>query len=128
MTKETNELLALFGKGLNAAHQDASDGEFNPIKDFALYIPTLLAGQPGFTGIGEIGVEQTFATIDDQKISKTTFAGELTSPSELDAYNISEGVAGILNLFSYIKRKGYEQGQADLAAALKAGTRSLEDL
>lgn len=128
MSKETNELLAFGGKAINAGHKDAADGEFNPIKDFAEYIPVLLAGQSGLTGIGNIGAEQIEAEVVDQELTKATFKGELSDLDELDAYNLSEGVAGVINLFSYVKRKGYEKGQADLAAALKAGTRSIDDL
>ncbi|MEL6658972.1 MAG: hypothetical protein AAFP77_16165 [Bacteroidota bacterium] len=132
MSKQTNELVVFLGKGVNAGHRDAADGQLNPINDFAEYIPFLLAGQPGLTGLGEIGQEQTEATIEAQEATKQALLNELGDLKPLDAYNITEGTMGLLNWYSFIKRKAYEKGLEDgrtqLATELKSGARSIEEL
>ena len=132
MSKQTDELLAFLGEGVNAGHKDAADGELNPISDFADYVPFLLAGQPGQTGLNEIGPEQTAAQISDQEATKQVLFDKLNALDPLDRYNITNGTMGFVNWFSYIKRKAYEKGleagRQQMASEIKSGARSIEEL
>lgn len=126
--EQLNELLQFFGKAVNAGHQDAADGELNPVKDFAKYIPVLLAVQPAFQGIDQIGAELGKATVEAKQAALAALSGELSALSEADAYDLSTFAAGVVNGISYVKRKAYEKGRADLAAEIRAGSVSVNDL
>jgi hypothetical protein len=117
--KETKEFYTFQGRLVNGIQQDAKDG-LNPIKDFAAYIPALLAGQPGFQGLAAYPDEQAAANVGDKEALLDTLTSEIRGGSAEDNYDLAHGLHGIQMILAYAFRKGKERGEAETIAKLEA--------
>ena len=113
--KETQELNQFAGRLINGLQSDAADG-FNPAKDFAKYIPAMLAAQPGFQGLSEYRNEAVAAGVQEKEILLNTLKSEIKGGSDVDNYDLAQGLHGIQMLLSYAFRKG----RADMLAEVEA--------
>lgn len=118
--KETNELYEFLGKLSNGVLSDAEDGDLNPLKDFPKYLPALLAGQPGFSGLSEFKAEQTSATVIDKENSLEVLTSNMQSGSPETRYDIAHAIHGVVGLYSAGVRIGKEEGAAEERAKIKA--------
>lgn len=128
MAKETKELYQFAGTTTNAGYGILEDGKFGFNDDLARVIPVLLEAQPGLTGIKEVKVELANATTAEKDANLKAMQEKMLSVPESDRYDISQGLHGFFCWYSLAVRAGIKEGRAQLAAELKAGIITIEEL
>lgn len=117
--KETKEFYTFQGRLVNGLQEDAKDG-INPIGQFPVYIPALLAAQPGFQGLGAYSEEQAAATVADKEALLQILKTEISGGSAEDNYDLAHGLHGIQMILAYAFRKGREKGESETMAKVEA--------
>lgn len=105
--KETTEFAVLPAKLINSVYKSLEDGKFTAGSDLVHFFDDLVAIQPAISGIEKVDDEGATMTNEQKDEVKEAILKELTSPSETDAYDLAEGMGGILAIARLFWRRGY---------------------